>query len=179
MGKRWVTAPAGRLRGSPSRTTSLAARVRAAPTETCWPSTARTAVSNGSALPGTRSPGRAATSLPRSGSRLSPRAMASGSEFEVEEPAAAPDHAANSRHVVQAHPEQKVTVTGFQAGDRRSPGGPERPGVGPAAGGFNGRDGPRREEGDQGCGRERLPVGEAKGEPAARTAGALPEPIRA
>ena len=54
--------------------------VRAAPTVTCWPSTARTAISLPSTWPGTRRPGRAATSGPSSGSRPSTSSTATGSQ---------------------------------------------------------------------------------------------------
>ena len=62
----------------PKRAASRPASVVAAFTVTCWPSTARTAVSNGSNAPGTRSPGRAATSGARSGSAESTSAIRSG-----------------------------------------------------------------------------------------------------
>ena len=51
-----------RRAASPAVATMRPATVRAPATETCWPTTARTAVSNGSTLPGTRRPGIAATS---------------------------------------------------------------------------------------------------------------------
>ena len=53
--------------------------MRAAATEICWPSTARTAISVPSTQPGTRSPGRAATSGASSGSLASTAATATGS----------------------------------------------------------------------------------------------------
>ena len=53
--------------------------VRAPRTDTCWPMTARTAVSNGSTLPGTRSPGIRSTSGASVESRASAASIASGS----------------------------------------------------------------------------------------------------
>ena len=65
--------------GGPCCAASRPANVRAAATETCWPSTARTASSNPSKLPGTRSPGRARTSGASSSSAASAASMAAGS----------------------------------------------------------------------------------------------------
>ena len=79
-GNRWVSSPSGRATGLPSSAVSRPAMVRAAPTVTCWPSTARTAISLPSTWPGTRRPGRAATSGPSSGSRPSTSSTATGSQ---------------------------------------------------------------------------------------------------
>ena len=59
--------------------------MRAAFTETCWPRIVRTAVSNGSHAPGTRSPGRRATSGARRGSAERWAAIGPGIGVEVEE----------------------------------------------------------------------------------------------
>ena len=56
-----------RARACRRRSTSRPARVGAPATDTCWPRMARTPVSNGSQVPGTRRPGRA-TSGPMTGS---------------------------------------------------------------------------------------------------------------
>ena len=56
-------------------------------TDTCWPSTARTASSKPSTAPGTRMPGRAATRSRSAGSVASTASTASGSRVEVEQPA--------------------------------------------------------------------------------------------
>ena len=58
VGKTWVSGPPSIVSGAPAAATIRPATVRAPATEICWPTTARTAVSNGSTLPGTRSPGR-------------------------------------------------------------------------------------------------------------------------
>src|SRR5215217_739667 len=58
-GKTWVRWPPSMLSRSPTALTTRPATVRAPATEICWPMTARTAVSNGSRLPGTRRPGAA------------------------------------------------------------------------------------------------------------------------
>ena len=60
-GKTWVSGPPSTASGAPAAATMRPATVRPPATEICWPTTARTAVSNGSTLPGTRSPGTAAT----------------------------------------------------------------------------------------------------------------------
>ena len=58
-GKRWVSSSVGWASGRPWARVSRAATVRAPATLTCWPSTARTAISLPSTWPGTRSPGTA------------------------------------------------------------------------------------------------------------------------
>ena len=65
-GNACVIEPSGSSSGVPYAATSRAATVRAAATETCWPRTARTALSAPSTAPGTRTPGSAATSGARS-----------------------------------------------------------------------------------------------------------------
>ncbi len=71
---------ADRLRQAAGRelATSRPARVRAPATETCWPSTARTASSWESTWPGTRRPGAALTSGPISSSWPRTRARRTG-----------------------------------------------------------------------------------------------------
>ena len=64
VGNRWVSPPSGSSTGSPPAATSRAARVPAAATVTCWPSTILRAISAGSTVPGMRRPGAAATGGP-------------------------------------------------------------------------------------------------------------------
>jgi hypothetical protein len=64
---------------TPIAATSRPASVRAAASDTCWPSTARSASSPPSTVPGTRRPGAAATSGPIRESPPSTAATAAGS----------------------------------------------------------------------------------------------------
>ena len=66
--------------GAPCSATSRAATVRAPATLTCWPSTARTAISWPSTWPGTRRPGVRRTSGPITGSPANASATATGSQ---------------------------------------------------------------------------------------------------
>ena len=72
-------AAAGSASGSPAAATSRPASVRAAATEICWPSSARTASSAGSGCPGMRRPGAARTSGPSRWSSPRRARIASGS----------------------------------------------------------------------------------------------------
>ena len=73
-----ASAPAGPSAGR-KRPAIRPASVRAAATLTCWPTIARTAISNPSKQPGTRSPGRRATSGASAGSAASAGPIRSGS----------------------------------------------------------------------------------------------------
>ena len=78
-GNTWLTGPPSMASGAPTAATMRPATVRAPATEICWPMTARTAVSNGSTLPGTRRPGAAATDGASVGSSPSAASTATGS----------------------------------------------------------------------------------------------------
>ena len=79
VGNTWVSGPPSIVSGAPAAATIRPATVRAPATEICWPTTARTAVSNGSTLPGTRSPGSGRTMGPSTSSPASASSTAAGS----------------------------------------------------------------------------------------------------
>ena len=69
----------GTANSLPTSATIRPITVRAPATETCWPTTARSAVSNGSTLPVTRRPGAASTSGAITASAASAASIATGS----------------------------------------------------------------------------------------------------
>ena len=96
---RWSAGqPSGHpTRGSPWAATRRAANTRPAASDTCWPSTTSTAVSNASVLPGTRRCGRARTSGPSTGSSASAATPAAGS-------ASSPTHRRPAAAAAARHP---------------------------------------------------------------------------
>ncbi len=137
--------------GRPQSATSRPASVRAPATEICWPRTARTAISNGSHAPGTRRPGRRATSGARRGSPERTLAIARGSaerskrrEVRVER-ASALAHTGNSCERKRERPRRRSSI-------RSSPGAPairESPFIGILFDSLDPRQRPRREEGEE------------------------------
>ena len=95
MGNSRVRAGSGRSTRSPYAAASLAAQVAAAASEICCPIIVRKAISAASTVPGTRSPGRLATSRRSGSNRLRWAAMAgAGASASHSRPTAA---AASSR----------------------------------------------------------------------------------
>ena len=119
VGKWWVTAlPSVAVTGLPYVRASRAATVRAPATETCWPMTARTAVSGPSTAPGTRMPGQAATSGASRGSVAEQVVDGGRVGVEVEQPA----HPGHRGHDVARVGEGQVgrhVVAGVAQPDRR------------------------------------------------------------
>ena len=96
--------------GVPSRSTIRPASVLAPASVTCWPTIARTPVSNGSQVPGGRTPGRAASSGPTSGSAASRRRGLVEVEVEAGDAAGALHHVDELAPVRQVRAQQQVVV---------------------------------------------------------------------
>ena len=158
--------------------------MRAAATEICWPSTARTTISVPSTHPGTRSPGRAATSGASSGSLAEHGGDRDGVGVQVEQPAAARHGDAEVAHVGEAQRALHAARRRATSSTTAVPcGQAQRAAVG-ARGGhlLDAGDGARREEREQLVDLDRRAVGQAQGDRAGagrvRPAAPLPQLAR-
>ena len=91
---------------------SVAASRPAARTVICWPKIARTAISKPSHAPGTRRPGRAATSGASIGSRSSSLAIVRGVARQVEHVPHARDHRGQCGQLLEPHLHPQRTALG-------------------------------------------------------------------
>ncbi len=106
-GNRWVRPPWRVGTGWPCRATSREAWVRAAAVDTCWPSTARTAISAPSTQRGTRRPGALADDRAESRVRSQLRVDGDRVRVEIEEPSASGDGRGQITQVGEAWPDRR------------------------------------------------------------------------
>ena len=158
--------PTGTRKRSPRRATRPPASVRAAPSETCWPRTARTASSAASTQPGSRSPGARSTSGPISSIAAERRAHRHRVGVQVEQARAALARLRQVGGVLEqvANRDFSLGRVEVELDHTRSPREPQAAPVGGAADLLDAGHGPRDQVGEQADAVERRTGYEALGD---------------